>query len=86
MAYLESRGFKVTKEKLNFPITAYKGSIKALTANVYEVQFNKLVSKLAEMEGDHIRIAYRAGYEAGQSEKYKTAEQYLADEYNNLTS
>jgi hypothetical protein len=86
MAYLESRGFKVTKEKLNFPITAYKGSIKALTANVYEVQFNKLVSKLAQSEIAHIRIAYRAGYEAGQSGKYNTPEEYMKNEYNDFTS
>jgi len=82
MAYLESKGFKVIKEKLNFPITAYKGSIKALVANVYEGEFNKLVSKLAEMESDHIRIAYRAG----QSGKYKTPEEYMKNEYNDFTS
>jgi hypothetical protein len=86
MAYLESRGFKVTKEKLNFPITAYKGSIKALAASVYEGEFNKLVSKLAEMESDHIRIAYRAGYEAGQSGRYLTADEYMKNEYNDFTS
>jgi len=86
MAYLESKGFKVTKEKLNFPITAYKGSIKALVANVYEGEFNKLVSKLAEMEIDHIRIAYRAGYEAGQSGRYLTADEYIKNEYNDFTS
>jgi hypothetical protein len=82
MAYLESKGFKVTKEKLNFPITAYKGSIKALAASVYEGEFNKLVSKLAEMESDHIRIAYRAG----QSGKYNTPEEYMKNEYNDFTS
>ena len=82
MAYLESKGFKVTKEKLNFPITAYKGSIKALTANVYESEFNWLVSKLAQSESDHIRIAYRAG----QSGKYNTPEEYMKNEYNDFAS
>jgi hypothetical protein len=82
MAYLESRGFKVTKEKLNFPITSYKGGVKALVANVYEGEFNKLVSKLAQSESDHIRLAYRSG----QSGKYNTPEEYMKNEYNDFTS
>jgi hypothetical protein len=82
MAYLESRGFKVTKEKLNFPITSYKGGIKALVANVYEGEFNKLVSKLAQSESDHIRLAYRSG----QSGKYNTPEEYIKNEYNDFAS
>jgi len=82
MAYLESRGFKVTKEKLTLPIATYKGSIKALVANVYEGEFNKLVSKLAQSESDHIRLAYRSG----QSGKYNTPEEYMKNEYNDFTS
>jgi len=82
MAYLESKGFKVTKEKLNFPITSYKGSIKGLVANVYEGEFNKLVSKLSQSESDHIRLAYRSG----QSGKYNTPEEYMKNEYNDFTS
>jgi len=82
MAYLESRGFKVTKEKLTFPIATYKGSIKALVANVYEGEFYKLVSKLAQSESDHIRLAYRSG----QSGKYNTPEEYMKNEYNDFTS
>jgi hypothetical protein len=72
----------VTKEKLNFPITSYKGGVKALVANVYEGEFNKLVSKLAQSESDHIRLAYRAG----QSEKYNTPEEYMKNEYNDFAS
>lgn len=82
MAYLESRGFKVTKDRLNFPIDSYRGSIKALTANVYEEQLKTLVLKLAKMERDHIYMAYRAC----ESGKYKSPEQYLKDEYNDFTS
>jgi hypothetical protein len=82
MAYLESRGFKVTKEKLTVPIATYKGSIKALVANVYEGEFNKLVSKLSQSESDHIRFAYRSG----QIGNYKTPEEYIKNEYKDFTS
>ena len=82
MAYLESRGFKVTKEKLNIPIATYKSSIKALTANLHEEQLEKLFYALAKMERDHIYLAYRAC----ESGKYKSPEQYLKDEYNDFTA
>lgn len=82
MAYLESRGFKVTKDRLNLPIVTYKGSIKAITANAYECDLGTLVLKLAKMERDHIYLAYRAC----ESGKYKSAEQYLKDEYNDFTA
>jgi TolA-binding protein len=82
MAYLESRGFKVTKEKLTLPVVTYKGTFSS-QLGIRNIHIVDVVSK---MEIDHICKAYRAGYEAGQSGKYKTAEQYLADEYNDFTS
>ena len=82
MAYLESRGFKVTKEKLTLPVVTYK---KTITSAITPL-INHMTEVVSKMEIDHICKAYRAGYEAGQSEKYKTAEQYLADEYNDFAS
>jgi hypothetical protein len=85
MAYLESRGFKVTKEKLSLPILAHRIGLANLR---YDTRLDSeiFIKSLAESESTHICKAYRAGYEAGQSGKYKTAEQYLADEYNDFTS
>ena len=85
MAYLESRGFKVTKEKLTLPILAIR---IGLENPHYDTRLDSeiFIKSIAESESTHICKAYRAGYEAGQSEKYKTAEQYLADEYNDFTS
>ena len=82
MAYLESRGFKVTKEKFIFPIQTYKSGIKALTSNVYDDKFSNLVNLIAKMEIEHIRMAYRAG----ESGTYKSPEQYLKDEYNDFAA
>ena len=82
MAYLESRGFKVTKDKLNIPIVIYKSSIQVLTPNVYEEQLGKLLYEIAKMERNHIYLAYRAC----ESGKYNSPEQYLKDEYNDFTS
>jgi hypothetical protein len=82
MAYLESKGFKVTKEKLTLPVVTYKRTFPSQVGN-HNIHMVDVVSK---MEIDHICKAYRSGYEAGQSGRYLTAEQYLADEYNDFTS
>ena len=78
MAYLESRGFKVTKEKLNFPIATY---INKCTS-VLTPGERYMINKVGKMEIDHILMAYRAC----ESGKYKSPEQYLKDEYNDFTS
>jgi len=78
MAYLESRGFKVTKEKLTLPIATYRVTIaSALTPNLQQ-----LIEKVGHMETKHIMIAYGVG----QSGKYNTAEEYMKNEYNDFTS
>jgi hypothetical protein len=78
MAYLESRGFKVTKEKLTLPIATYRVTIaSALTPNLQQ-----LIEKVGHMETKHIMIAYGVG----QSNKYNTAEEYMKNEYNDFTS
>ena len=77
MAYLESRGFKVTKEKLTLPVVTYKGTIaSAKSPNGHETQY------LGRMEIRHIMLAY----EAGQIGKYKTPDEYMKNEYNDFTS
>jgi len=77
MAYLESRGFKVTKEKLTLPVVTYKGTIaSAKSPNGHETQY------LGRMEIRHIMIAYGVG----QSNKYNTAEEYMKNEYNDFAS
>ena len=48
MAYLESRGFKVTKEKLTLPVVTYVGTITS-------------AQELGRMETKHIMMAYDAG-------------------------
>jgi hypothetical protein len=76
MAYLEGRGFKVTKEKLTLPIATYRGTItSALTPNLQH-----LIEKVGHMEIKHIMMAYGVG----QSGKYKTAEEYMKNEYNDF--
>ena len=86
MAYLESRGFKVTKEKLNFPIKTYMGGIRALTGRnkiIDEIgELDTVINQVAKMERDHIYMAYRAC----ESGKYKSPDQYLKDEYNDFTA
>jgi hypothetical protein len=86
MAYLESKGFKVTKEKFIFPIQTYKSGLKALTSDLNEYKFSNLLNLIVKMEEEHIRMAYRAGYEAGQSGRYLTAEEYMKNEYNDFAS
>jgi len=78
MAYLESRGFKVTKEKLTIPIATYISTItSAMTPNLQH-----LIEKVGHMETKHIMIAY----DAGRSCKYNTPEEYMKNEYNDFAS
>jgi len=78
MAYLESRGFKVTKEKLTLPIATYRGTItSAMTPNLQH-----LIEKVGHMETKHIMMAY----DAGRSCKYNTPEEYMKNEYNDFAS
>ena len=85
MAYLESKGFKVTKEKLTLPVVGHRIGLESLCCDLH-LDSKTFINSIAQTEASHICKAYRAGYEAGQSEKYKTAEQYLADEYNDFAS
>ena len=78
MAYLESRGFKVTKEKHNLPVVTYKGTITSVLTPLHHHMFQTV----GKMEIEHIRMAYRAG----ESGTYKSPEQYLKDEYNDFAS
>ena len=78
MAYLESRGFKVTKAKHNLPVVTYKNTITSVLTPLHHHMFKTV----GQMEFEHIRMAYRAC----ESGKYKSAEQYLKDEYNDFTS
>jgi hypothetical protein len=76
MAYLESRGFKVTKEKLSLPVVTYKGTYSHLSQSVHATK------ELGHMETKHIMMAY----DAGRSCKYNTPEEYMKNEYNDFTS
>ena len=78
MAYLESRGFKVTKEKKDLPSVFYKRHI----TSVLSAHENHMIETVAEWEQEHIRMAYRAG----ESGTYKSPDQYLKDEYNDFAS
>ena len=82
MAYLESKGFKVTKEKLTLPVVTYVGTI----TSAQSPSGHKATREVGKMEIDHICKAYRAGYEAGQSGKYNTPEEYMRNEYNDFAS
>jgi hypothetical protein len=90
MAYLESRGFKVTKDRLDFPINTYKGSIRSLSGRpkiADEIdELDRVIIRMKKSESDHIRLAYRAGYGAGQSGRYLTADEYMKNEYNDFAS
>jgi hypothetical protein len=78
MAYLESKGYKVTKEKLTLPVSIYKGTITSVISPLV----HHMTQEVGKMEIDHIKIAYRAG----QSNKYNTAEEYIKNEYYDFTS
>lgn len=78
MAYLESRGFKVTKEKHNLPVVIYRSTIISALSPLQ----NHMIQQVGKMEIEHIRMAYRAG----ESGTYKSPEQYLKDEYNDFTA
>ena len=78
MAYLESRGFKVTKEKHNLPTVTYRRTITSALSTLDQ----NILHEVAQMEVEHIRMAYRAG----ESGTYKSPEQYLKDEYNDFAS
>jgi hypothetical protein len=78
MAYLESKGFKVTKEKLNLPVVTYVGAI----TSEQSPGAHKTSQEVAKIEIKHIMMAY----EAGQIGKYKTPEEYMKNEYNDFTS
>ena len=78
MAYLESKGFKVTKEKLTLPVVTYKGTFSS-QLGIRNIHIVDVVSK---MEIDHIMVAYRSG----QSGRYLTAEEYMKNEYNDFAS
>jgi hypothetical protein len=81
MAYLESKGFKVTKEKLSLPILAHRIGLANLR---YDTRLDSeiFIKSLAESEESHICKAYRAGYGAGQSGRYLTADEYIKNEYD----
>ena len=78
MAYLESRGFKVTKQKHNLPVVTFRRTITPLLSPLQQGN----IQEIAQMEFEHIRMAYRAG----ESGTYKSPDQYLKDEYNDFTS
>jgi hypothetical protein len=78
MAYLESRGFKVTKEKLTLPVVTYKGTITSVISPLV----HHMTQEVGYMEIKHIMMAYGVG----QSGKYKTPEEYMKNEYNDFTS
>ena len=78
MAYLESRGFKVTKQKHNLPVVTFRRTITPLLSPLQQGN----IQEIAQMERDHIYMAYRAG----ESGTYKSPEQYLKDEYNDFTA
>ena len=78
MAYLESRGFKVTKEKLSLPVVIYRGTNPSVLSPIgYKER-----QEVGHMEIKHIMMAYGVG----QSNKYNTAEEYMKNEYNDFTS
>ena len=78
MAYLESRGFKVTKEKLTLPVVTYKGTITSVISPLV----HHMTQEVAKIEIKHIMMAYGVG----QSGKYNTPEEYMKNEYNDFTS
>jgi hypothetical protein len=78
MAYLESRGFKVTKEKLTLPVVTYKGTITSVISPLV----HHMTQEVGYMEIKHIMMAYYAG----QIGKYKTPEEYMKNEYNDFAS
>jgi hypothetical protein len=78
MAYLESKGFKVTKEKLNLPVVTYVGAI----TSEQSPGAHKTSQEVAKIEIKHIMMAYGVG----QSGKYKTPEEYMKNEYNDFAS
>ena len=78
MAYLESRGFKVTKQKHNLPVATFRRTITPLLSPLQQGN----IQEFAQMEIEHIRMAYRAG----ESGTYKSPDQYLKDEYNDFTA
>lgn len=75
MAYLESRGFKVTKEKLNLPVVIYRGPNPSLPPSVRQA-----TQEVGHLEIKHIMMAYGVG----QSGKYNTPEEYMKHEYNDF--
>ena len=85
MAYLESKGFKVTKEKLSLPILAHRIGLANFRYDT-RLDIEIFIKSLSESESTHICKAYRAGYEAGQSGRYLTADEYMKNEYNDFTS
>jgi hypothetical protein len=78
MAYLESKGFKVTKEKLTLPVVTYKGTITSVISPLV----HHMTQEVGKMEIKHIMMAY----DAGRSCKYNTPEEYMKNEYNDFTS
>ena len=78
MVYLESRGFKVTKEKLNLPVVTYVGTF----TSAQSPSGHKATQEVGHLEIKHIMMAYGAG----QSGKYNTPEEYMKNEYNDFTA
>jgi hypothetical protein len=78
MAYLESKGFKVTKEKLTLPVVTYVGTI----TSAQSPSGHKATQEVGKMEIKHIMMAY----DAGRSCKYNTADEYMKNEYNDFAS
>ena len=53
MAYLESRGFKVTKQKHNLPVVTFRRTITPLLSPLQQGN----IQEIAQMEFEHIRMA-----------------------------
>ena len=85
MAYLESKGFKVTKEKLTLPVVGHRIGLESLCCDLH-LDSKTFINSIAQTEASHICKAYRAGYEAGQNGKYISAEEYMRNEYNDFAS
>ena len=81
MAYLESRGFKVTKEKLNLPMYTHSYNILSLLTCSKD-HAHEIRDTIANSEIKHIKDAYTAG----QRNQYSSADEYMKHEYNDFTA
>ena len=81
MAYLESKGFKVTKQKFDLPIVVHKHGLM-LSRYCTEKEAVDTKIGIAETEISHIKDAYKAG----QRNLYSSADEYMKNEYNDFTA